>query len=167
MKPRIVIFLSLLLSFAVYIGILYLAFGPMTQQNAVDAPTPTPAIPSVAPMTAREVETAINDYRESLGLSRLGRLDTLCHLADKRSKEIVTEFSHDKLQGGEIDIPDGYTIGENIAGDVTSTRQTIQGWINSPPHHAGMKKDWDFQCVGITPDDDGQYYVVSLFLDIF
>ncbi len=104
-----------------------------------------------------ELLNEINNFRASNGLSSVSSDPYTCGFAITRAGEIVNGFNHDgfsnRVNSKSLPYPSYREVVENIAmgGDIT---KIVQGWIDSPGHHANMLKDTPYACVG----KSGDYY---------
>lgn len=95
----------------------------------------------------------INIYRKENGLSELPITSEAQSEADRRSKEISTNYSHDGA---------GYGFGENIGyGGVGS--DFITAWKNSPSHNAAMLREQNVAMAVSIYEINGMWYAVTSF----
>ncbi len=95
----------------------------------------------------------INAYRKEKGLSELPITSEAQAEADRRSKEISTNYSHDGA---------GYGFGENIGyGGVGS--DFITAWKNSPSHNAAMLREQNVAMAVSIYEINGMWYAVTSF----
>jgi uncharacterized protein YkwD len=107
--------------------------------------------------------TLINEYRQNKGLPVLEVNSLLCELAQKRSQEITSDWSHDKFKNNtpilyEKYCPGCYGMGENLAMGYFSSNQIFDAWIKSPTHKEILDTNYTKGCLGIT-ENDGLFYV--------
>ena len=124
--------------------------------------TPTPLIPQ---LNATVIFGLINDYRVSRGLSRLEWDENMCQFAIKRLKQIHTDHSHSGFTAevGKTYCKQCRHAGENLAGDVWSNQELVQGWINSPTHLDDILQP-DYKVTCIVTDTIGEHsFVVQEF----
>jgi uncharacterized protein YkwD len=111
------------------------------------------SIPSITPTAQPELNNinlwlAINEWRKSVNLATYTESKLLCDVADIRIKEIQTNFSHDGLFSHRwCDEKLTCTISENIAAYSPSVNETLQGWLNSPPHRKALESDYSHSCI--------------------
>lgn len=95
----------------------------------------------------------INIYREENGLSELPITSEAQSEADRRSKEISINYSHDGA---------GYGFGENIGyGGIGS--DFIAAWKNSPSHNATMLREQNVAMAVSVYEANGMWYAVTSF----
>jgi hypothetical protein len=108
------------------------------------------------------IDTGTNAHRISAGLPALTTWAPLQVVADKRAREISTDFNH------HIDLifpllPSCVTgAGENIAWSDFDSPDFVQIWWSSPEHRANMLGDWRYQASATYRSGD-RTYAVQLF----
>lgn len=99
----------------------------------------------------------ILEWRRNNNLPEYTWNDTLCKIAAVRIQQIRSDWSHDKFSKDSSD-PKSYMnillqkykwkiIGENLAKDFTSEKETLEGWLGSPLHLENLKRDYTDSCV--------------------
>lgn len=148
--------------------------------------TPPTAPPTSQPLTGgnfnhpptevieQEIHKQINAYRQSLGLTPLKEDYRITAESRKFSAKMASgaaKFSHDgfeqRAKNLEMKALKYISVGENLAllqgyEDLATT--AVQGWIESPGHHATMIGDYDLTGIGVMKNDEGVYYFTQLFL---
>lgn len=122
------------------------------------SPTPTPtALSSISSLT-QSMLLQVNDYRQSLGLSKVASDSYTCSFAKTRATEIISSFNHDgfrtRLENNTLPYPSYSEVTENIAMNSDSS-QVVKAWIDSAGHAENMRKDTPFVCI----ENSGNYYV--------
>lgn len=116
--------------------------------------------------TASEMLTAVNKQRRANGCESIQLSDSLNKAAEKRAKELVQSFSHERPDGRscftvleEFGIS-YFSCGENIAAGQTSVSQVMNSWMNSEGHRANILSN-EYRYIGV-----GRYqnYWVQLFM---
>lgn len=95
----------------------------------------------------------INEYRKSKGLAELPVTTETQNEADRRSKELVTNYSHDGS---------GYGFGENI-GDGSIGSDFFVAWKNSPSHNATMLREENRAIAASVYESNDKWYAVVVF----
>lgn len=106
--------------------------------------------------TAIELEAAIRAVRGDA----IRHDSTLATIAQRRSAEIVTNWSHD---GAGAPWPWGENLAWTDAPDPVGW--TIGGWLDSPGHRIVLLGDWTHVGVGVTVVD-GVTYLAAVFARI-
>ena len=91
---------------------------------------------------AKEAFNLQNAERAKAGLPAMAWNDTLYEACKVRAKEIVTNWSHTRPNGGSYsDLIEGLpwtSSGENIAKGTTSPSNVVASWMASPGHRANI-----------------------------
>ena len=87
----------------------------------------------------------INVYRVNLGLNILKTEDSLCDFALRRSKEIITDWSHN---GFYVSPPNFTKRGENLAKCFTKDQDVLEAWLDSRTHKQVIEGEYDKICIG-------------------
>lgn len=99
---------------------------------------------------AKEAFNLQNAERAKVGLPALQWNDTCYEAAKVRAKEIVTNWSHTRPNGGSYsDLIEGLPwtdSGENLAKGTTSASNAVASWMASPGHRANMLADYYTHC---------------------
>ena len=118
---------------------------------------------------AEDVLAAVNRNRTAYGLRPLTLAEDLCEDADIRAEEIVSNFSHTRPNGSScFTVIDGSyrRVAENIAGGHATAEETVDQWMNSPPHRANIL-DPALEELGVgychAPGSAYEHYWVQLF----
>lgn len=124
---------------------------PPTSIPPTNTPTAT-SVPVYPQLDAVKVFNLINDYRAAHGLSRLAWDQDMCPFALKRLQQIHTDHSHSEFNAevGKTYCRQCHHAGENLAGDVWTNEELVQGWIHSPSHLDDlMQPDFAVTCVAV------------------
>jgi uncharacterized protein YkwD len=120
-----------------------------------------------------EAHNLVNDYRRSRNLPSL--------VLDERISRVAREYSQAMARGEATFSHDGFdqraavikvtipfkSFGENLSrnrGHANTAEVTVDGWINSPPHHENMVGNFNLTGMGVARSDRGEYYFTQLFL---
>lgn len=129
--------------------------------------------------------TLQNEYRKKVGVKQLEWSEVLYEICKSRAKEIVNDFSHNKLDStaqkvlkdkynydkwmlrGKVGTKEyGLTIvsGENIFGGSTSPKQAMTSWKNSPGHYHNMiHSDYRY---GAMASYEGRWVAIFSMVDV-
>lgn len=117
---------------------------------------------------AFEILDIVNAERAKEGLSPLTMDQELMNTATQRVFETAIYFSHTRPNGGDCftifpSYSGNYTVGENIADGYSSPEDVMNGWMNSPGHHANIMNS-GFTAIGIgVVNCGGRYYYTQCF----
>lgn len=122
---------------------------------------------------ALEMAYLVNELREENGLSPLYVVPYLCDMAQVRSRECITSFSHTRPDGSKFStvIDDNlipwYTAFENVAAGF-ETEDTMEQWVTSEKHLEHML-DPNITHMGIgvsyEQNSDYEWYWSQLFVE--
>lgn len=123
-----------------------------------------------------EILRLVNIEREKEGLEPVEFAYDYYESAKIRSKEVssIETFSHTRPDGRpwhsvyeDLDVPDFWQKGENLAIYFSSAEQVVEGWMNSPGHRANiLHAEFDYLAVSVceTVEYPGYYAGVQLFI---
>ena len=134
-------------------------------------PEPEAAIPTLNDLEQR-THDLVNDYRETQGLSRLEWSPVVAGISLSHSTDMANgaPFSHDGFEeradaiSSRIEIR---AVGENLAtnfGFSDPVQTAVDGWIQSPGHHANMVGDYTHSGVGVAQSSDGSFFITQMFI---
>ena len=117
---------------------------------------------------AEEAFQKANEVRVSHGIPAMVWEESLYSLACDRAKEIVTQFSHERLDGtyvGEVLLEQmgASGCGENIASNYQSITNLINGWMASEGHRENLLNESFHAGAMGCYYHNGNYYWVHLF----
>ena len=95
----------------------------------------------------------VNTYRKANGKSELPVTTETQAEADRRAKELITNYSHDGV---------GYGFGE-VIGNGTAGGDFITAWKNSPSHNATLLREQNTAIAASIYEYNGRWYAVISF----
>ncbi|MCI4667070.1 MAG: CAP domain-containing protein [Bacteroidia bacterium] len=118
----------------------------------------------------------VNDYRQELRLNRLQAKSGLNKLAQEHAVDMAegrVEFSHKgfdkRYKAAKNYFKRGITMAENIYFSTYPSSEiaegSLNGWIESPPHHKALKGKYSYTGIGVAKGTDGSYFVVQLYAE--
>jgi uncharacterized protein YkwD len=103
------------------------------------------------------IMNAINNYRQSKGLSTISTNNLTCSFATVRAQEIANNFSHGgfqtRLSNHSLPYPNYSLVTENIA-ETSDYTKVVELWANSAGHAENMRANTPYVCV----ENYGNYY---------
>ena len=112
----------------------------------------------------------INNYRESIGLNRLSKIDLISTQAETHTDYIITKgkISHDNFNSRanylRKKLP-AKSVGENVASGFSSAKAVVNAWLNSPTHRAIIEDSkYTHTGISIKSDANGKKYFVQVFI---
>jgi uncharacterized protein YkwD len=112
----------------------------------------------------------INDYRESIGLSKLEKINYISYKSEEHNEYMIANnvVNHDYFSERSQDLINllGATrVSENIAYNYLSPEAALAAWLNSPDHKANIEGDFTDFGVSITTDaETGKIYYTNMFI---
>ncbi len=122
---------------------------------------------------ASQTHTLINQYRASKGLPALRYNNSIADIALTHSRNMAAgtvEFSHDGFDNRAQAIAKILQISsaaENVAwnrGYQNPVEAAVEGWLESPGHHANIVGEYNTTGIGVALNQDGEYYFTQLFV---
>lgn len=118
-----------------------------------------------------QVLDLVNNYRLSIGLDRLEKLDYISFVAQTHTNYMLkignvnhTDFNlrNEKLVL-ELNVK---TVGENVAFGFKTAKEVVTAWLNSEKHKKTIENE-HFSHFGISTkiNNKGQYYFTNLFIE--
>lgn len=124
--------------------------NPPAQQSSGNSSVPTSGY-------RRDIASSyvnqVNAYRRANGLSELPVTSEAQAEADRRAKELVTNYSHDGA---------GYGFGE-VIGNGSVGADFITAWKNSPPHNAALLREQNVAIAASVYEDNNYWYAIISF----
>lgn len=117
-----------------------------------------------------ELQTAINDYRSSIGLSDLQPVEYAAYKAEEHNEYMIAKnvVNHDYFAERSQDIIEvlgAIRVNENVAYNYVSASSVLDAWLNSPGHKANI--EGDFTNIGISIRENiptGKKYYTNIFI---
>ena len=112
----------------------------------------------------------INDYRKSLGLNFLERVDSISSVAQTHSNYMASigEANHDNFPDRvkiikEVEMAE--TISENVAFGFNSAKGVFTAWVNSEEHRANMiMENLTHFGIAVKTDTSNRNYFTNIFI---
>lgn len=149
-----------LLIVSVFAVLLFLFLRTTSARNLTTTATPTPTSTEINNETPKPLDEdilwdLIQEWRVENGHKAYVRDSRLCEIAEKRVKEIQSDYSHDSFEKADYSkLPDG-KIAENISLWTAGEENTLNGWLDSPSHREALEKPYRSSCV-VTGGEYGQ-----------
>lgn len=121
-----------------------------------------------------ELETLdlINDYRSSLGLNRLEKINHISYKSEEHDIYMIDNkvLNHDNFISRSENIMKvlgAQRVAENIAFNFSSPKSALNGWLNSPKHKVIIAGDFTHFGIAIKENPaTGEKYYTNIFAKI-
>jgi uncharacterized protein YkwD len=118
-----------------------------------------------------EVMNEVNNYRNSIGLAKLSRLNLVSKEAETHSYYMLEKetLSHDNFTIRTQNLMNkaaAISIAENVAYGYQTAEELLNGWLNSPEHRRKIEEN-RYTDFGISAkfNTNGNYYVTQIFIE--
>ncbi|EIA08828.1 CAP domain-containing protein [Flavobacterium frigoris] len=124
--------------------------------------------------TANELEAMklINDYRVSVGLNTLEKINHISYKSEEHDNYMITNnvVNHDDFVARSeniIKVLGAKTVGENIAYNYSSPQAALNAWLNSPAHKQNIEGNFTHFGIAIRENPTtGKKYYTNIFAKI-
>ncbi|WP_367770080.1 CAP domain-containing protein [Flavobacterium sp. WC2421] len=124
--------------------------------------------------TASEIEAMdlINEYRVSVGLNPLEKINHISYKSEEHDKYMITNnvVNHDDFVARSeniIKVLGAKTVGENIAYNYNSPQAAVTAWLNSPAHKDNIEGNFTHFGISIRENPTtGKKYYTNIFAKI-
>lgn len=168
---KIIISVALILALLLIAGAAFVVYvGNQPEKN----PTVVTSKPVSKPPTVNEILRLINEERAKVGVAPLVIDDNVQQSAQLKALDFSARdyYDHkvlgtDKVLTPEMDKLLSSTCqfsSENINADTKTSEQTVKKWMDSPLHKAAiLDGKFNLTGIGVSKDNDGDYYTVQHF----
>ena len=114
----------------------------------------------------------INDYRVSIGLNSLEKINHISHKSEEHDNYMITNnvVNHDDFVARSeniISVLGAKTVGENIAYNYNSPQAALDAWLNSPGHKQNIEGNFTHFGISIRENpSNGKKYYTNIFARI-
>jgi uncharacterized protein YkwD len=120
-----------------------------------------------------ELETMklINDYRVSIGLNTLDKINHISYKCEEHNKDMIEDnaISHNDFVARSENIMKllgAKKVGENVAFNYKTPEAVLKGWLESEGHKENIEGDYTHFGLAITADASGRKYYTNIFVKI-
>jgi len=118
-----------------------------------------------------EVMNQVNNYRSSIGLAKLSRLNLVSKEAETHSVYMLNKetLSHDNFAVRTQNLMNNaaaISIAENVAYGYQNAEELLNAWLNSAAHRRKIEEN-RYTDFGISAkyNSNGSYYVTQIFIE--
>lgn len=119
-----------------------------------------------------ETMTLINNYRESLGLKKLEKINHISHKSEEHDHYMIANnvVNHDEFEARStnlIKVLKAKTVSENIAYNFNSPQGAFDAWLKSDTHKKNIEGDYTHFGIAIRENPaNGKKYYTNIFVKI-
>lgn len=119
-----------------------------------------------------EILTLINNYRLSIGLNALKKIDYVSSISEKHNQYMITkkEISHDDFSVRAktiISTIGAQMVGENLAYNYKTPKAALDAWLKSPDHKVNLDGDYSHCGIAVSIDSaTGKTYYTNIFVKL-
>lgn len=145
-----------------------------TAEGTQDSSTTTETIVTTYNYNDAEIETMklINDYRVSIGLNALERINHISYKCQEHNKYMIANNAvdhNDFVARSEniMQVLGAKKVGENVAYNYKTSQAVVQGWLESAAgHKENIEGDYTHFGLAVTTDAAGRKYYTNIFAKI-
>lgn len=121
--------------------------------------------------TEIEAMDLINDYRVSVGLNKLEKINHISYKSEEHDNYMIINnvVNHDDFVSRSENIMEvlgAKKVGENIAYNYNSPKAAVEAWLKSPGHKENIEGDYTNFGIAIRVNSDGKKYYTNIFVKI-
>ncbi|WP_413998270.1 CAP domain-containing protein [Flavobacterium sp. W1B] len=122
--------------------------------------------------TELEAMDLINDYRVSVGLNPLEKINHVSYKSDEHNNYMITNkvVNHNDFlarSGNIMKLLGAKNVAENIAYNYNTPQKALEAWLNSPGHKENILGNFTHFGIGIKADpENGRKYYTNIFVKI-
>jgi len=121
--------------------------------------------------TEIEAMDLINDYRVSVGLNKLEKINHISYKSEEHDNYMIINnvVNHDDFVSRSENIMNvlgAKKVGENIAYNYNSPKAAVEAWLKSPGHKENIEGDYTNFGIAIRVNPDGKKYYTNIFVKI-
>ena len=123
-------------------------FGSIQSKGETNTKKIEIALPTLSPISADRLFDTVNKWRVDNGYPAYIKSDLLCQIAEKRLKQIKTDWSHDGFMSDDVNCGEVKChLGENLAKDINMEGLVLTEWLKSPKHLENLKYNYKYSCI--------------------
>lgn len=151
-----------------------LTFASCSKDNELsedNAQLKTAELVNTIAYTAMETDVlnAVNDYRLSIGLNALSKVDEITFQADDHtmymsSNEVVNHNNFNVRYSNLVTGVGAKSVAENVAFGYSNADAVVKAWIKSDGHRENIEGDFTHFGIAIDQDKNGKNYFTNIFI---
>lgn len=144
-----------------------------TAEATQDSSTTTETLITSYGYNDSELETMklINDYRVSIGLNPLEKINHISYKCEEHNKYMIANdvMNHNDFVARSENIMEllgAQKVGENVAYGYQTSAAVLKGWLESAGHKENIEGDYTHFGLAVTTDASGKKYYTNIFAKI-
>ena len=116
-----------------------------------------------------EVLNAVNEYRKSIGLNTLAKVDEVTFQADDHTmymtaNEVVNHDNFNIRYSNLVTEVGAKSVAENVAFGYNNADAVVKAWIKSDGHRENIEGNFTHFGIAIDQDKNGKNYFTNMFI---
>jgi uncharacterized protein YkwD len=116
-----------------------------------------------------QVLTLVNDYRVSIGLNKLEKIDYISIKSEEHDNYMISigAVNHNYFQDryeNLVQVIGAKNVSENLAYNYATSQSVVNAWLNSASHKANMQGDFTHFGIAIRTNAEGKKYYTNIFV---
>lgn len=145
-----------------------------TAEASPNSTTPTEALVANYTYNDTEIETMrlINEYRVSIGLNALERVNHISYKCEEHNKYMIQNnvVDHNDFVARSTNMTNvlgAKKVGENVAYNYKTPEAAVRAWLDSPGHKENIVGDYTHFGLSVTTDAaTGKKYYTNIFVKL-
>ncbi|KAF2341060.1 CAP domain-containing protein [Flavobacterium tistrianum] len=143
-------------------------------EASLDTATPTETLVANYTYNDTEIETMrlINEYRMSIGLNSLERVNHISFKCEEHNKYMIANnvVDHNDFvarSSNMTSVLGAKKVGENVAYNYKTPEAALKAWLDSPGHKENIEGDFTHFGLSVTTDPaTGKKYYTNIFVKL-
>jgi uncharacterized protein YkwD len=155
----------------IFLVLVSISIFSCSKEEAVSAPVDMSQANAKYTYTTDEasVLTLVNNYRASIGLNKLEKIDYISIKSEEHDNYMITigTVSHNYFQDryeNIVQVIGAKNVAENLAYNYTTPEGVVNAWLNSPAHKVNIVGDFTHFGIAIRTSSDGKKYYTNIFV---
>ena len=159
------------LSKIVFLVLISISIVSCSKEEAAIAPVDMSQANAKYTYTTEETQvmTLVNDYRASIGLNKLEKIDYISIKSEEHDNYMISTgaVNHNYFQDryeNLVQVIGAKNVSENLAYNYTTPQSVVNAWLNSPAHKVNIEGDFTHFGISIRTSSDGKKYYTNIFV---
>ena len=159
------------LSKIVFLVLVSISIISCSKEEAASAPVDLSQVNAKYTYTTEETQvmTLVNDYRASLGLNSLEKIDYISIKSEEHDNYMISigAVNHNYFQDryeNLVQVVGAKNVSENLAYNYATPESVVNAWLNSTGHKANIEGDFTHFGISIRTNSAGKKYYTNIFV---